>query len=78
MSAPIDADGEASHGMSGDSPLQRVQLAGAALRGFTSLSFDDHVKVFLQQPARGPGPGRLATRCRPSLGASRSCLPAPR
>lgn len=28
-----------------------VQLAGEALRSFTSLSFDDHVKVFLPSPA---------------------------
>jgi NADPH-dependent ferric siderophore reductase len=37
----------------------RVQLVGEALRSFVSLSFDDHVKVFLPPPvgaAEGAGP----------------------
>ena len=29
----------------------RIQLASESLRSFTSLSFDDHVKVFFPQPA---------------------------
>lgn len=89
MSLPIDADGEASQSLSGDSPLQRVQrvrhelrrrqctvrrverlgpgfarvqLAGEALRSFTSLSFDDHVRIFLPQPAGSQGSGRPTIR----------------
>jgi NADPH-dependent ferric siderophore reductase len=33
--------------------MVRVVLRGAALAGFTSLGFDDHVKLFL--PASGAG-----------------------
>ena len=40
----------------------RVQLAGESLRSFVSLSFDDHVKVFLPEPAGQPAGDRPTMR----------------
>jgi len=34
--------------------MVRITLGGAALEGFTSLGFDDHVKLFFLQPGQDP------------------------
>jgi NADPH-dependent ferric siderophore reductase len=35
--------------------MVRIVLGGAELSGFTSLGFDDHIKVFFPQESAGPG-----------------------